>query len=256
LLGAIVGDIIGSVHEFRATKTKSFPLFVPESKFTDDSVLTIAVADWILSGRDLIDLLHEYTHAYAGRGYGLRFGRWASARTRAPYNSYGNGSAMRVSPVGFAFDSIEEVLRWAERSAAVTHNHPEGIRGAQATAAAIFTARHTRDKDEIRRTLEQRFGYDLRGRLDDIRPTYRFNERCQDTVPQALIAFLESTDYEDAVRNAVSLGGDADTLASITGGVAEAYYGGVPPGLAERGWEALDERLGAVVREFRGRFTV
>jgi len=254
VLGAIVGDIIGSVHEFTGTKSKDFPLFVPDSKFTDDTVLTVAVADWVLSGQDLVDLLHTYTHSYPGRSYGMMYSRWANARSRRPYNSYGNGAAMRVSPIGFAFDTIEDVLTWAERSAAVTHNHPEGIRGAQATAAAIFYARRLRDKAEIRRNVESQFGYDLSARLDELRPNYRFNETCQETVPQALMAFFESTSYEDAIRNAISLGGDADTLASITGGVAEAYYGEVPRELAERSKELLDENLSATVARFRERF--
>jgi ADP-ribosylglycohydrolase len=249
MLGAIVGDIIGSVHEHAGTRTKDFPLFTPQSFFTDDTVLTVAVAEWILTGADLVDLLHEYTGAYPGRGYGLMYDRWVRGRSREPYNSFGNGSAMRVGPVGFAYDTIEEVLTWAERSAAVTHNHPEGIRGAQAAAAAIFWARRTRDRNEIRSKLEATFGYDLDFTLDSIRPAYRFNETCQGTVPQALVAFLESTSYEDAIRNAVSLGGDADTLACITGGIAEAYYG-VPAELAARGMEALDPRLRGVVMRF------
>jgi ADP-ribosylglycohydrolase len=254
MLGAIVGDIIGSVHEFIGTKTKDFPLFVPDSTFTDDTVLTVAVADWVTSGQDLVELLHDYTHAYPGRSYGLSYSRWANARSHQPYMSFGNGAAMRVSPVGFAFDTIEEVLAWAERSAAVTHNHREGIRGAQATAAAVFYARRSRDKDEMRRNLESRFGYDLGARLDDLRPTYRFNETCQDTVPQALIAFLEATDYEDAIRNAVSLGGDADTLACIAGGIAEAYYGGVPEEIAAPSMRLLDGRLTTVLHRFRERY--
>lgn len=160
---------------------------------------------------------------------------------------------MRVSPVGFAFETLEEVLRWAERSAAVTHNHPEGIRGAQAAAAAVFWARQLRDKTEIRRRLAERFGYDLGFTLDAIRPAYRFNETCQDTVPQALVAFLESTGYEDAIRNAISLGGDADTLACITGGIAEAYYG-VPETISRHCFDRLDGRLATVVQHFRDRF--
>jgi len=190
LVGAIAGDVIGSVHEWAGTKTKDFPLFVPQSTFTDDSVLTVAVAEWILTGEDLVDLLHTYYHNYSGRGYGGMFHDWAFHRLRQPYNSFGNGAAMRVSPVGFAFDTIEEVLAWAEQSAAVTHNHPEGIRGAQATAAAIYLARRGQDKDQIRRSLESQFGYDLSARLDQIRPMYRFNETCQGTVPQALAAFV------------------------------------------------------------------
>nr|OLE66432.1 MAG: hypothetical protein AUI36_07590 [Cyanobacteria bacterium 13_1_40CM_2_61_4] len=254
MLGAIVGDVIGSVHEGAGTKTKDFPLFVSWSTFTDDSVLTVAVAEWILSGQDLVDLLHAYTRNYPARGYGGMFRRWASNRLRQPYNSFGNGAAMRVSPVGFAFETIEEVLAWSERSAAVTHNHPEGIRGAQATAAAIYLARRGQDKEQIRGALESRFGYDLSARLDQIRPTFRFDETCQGTVPQALAAFFESTSYEDAIRNAISLGGDADTLACITGGIAEAYYGGVPQDLATRVMAILDKRLVAVIDRFRERF--
>jgi ADP-ribosylglycohydrolase len=254
MLGAIAGDVIGSVHEGTRTKTKNFPLFVPQSTFTDDSVLTVAVADWILTGRDLVDVLHAYTHAYPGCGYGGMYAQWASARLREPYNSLGNGSAMRVSPVGFAFETIEDVLAWAERSAAVTHNHPEGIRGAQATAAAIYLARRGEDKDEIRRNLESRFGYDLSARLDEIRPTYGFDETCPGTVPQAFAAFFESTSYEDAIRNAVSLGGDTDTLACITGGMAEAFYGGVPQDVAAVVMARLDTQLRAVVDRFRKRY--
>jgi ADP-ribosylglycohydrolase len=253
VLGAILGDIVGSVHEWERTKKKDFPLFVPRSTFTDDSVLTIAVAEWILTNQDLVDLFHDYTDRYPDRGYGGMYRHWMVTRSREPYNSFGNGAAMRVSPVGFAFDTLEEVLHWAERSAAVTHNHPEGIRGAQATAAAVFWARSVRDKAEIRRLLAERFGYDLGFTLDQIRPTYRFNETCQQTVPQALVAFLESTGYEDAIRNAISLGGDADTLACITGGIAEAYYG-VPKDLSGQCLERLDNRLAAVVQRFRDRF--
>ena len=254
MLGAIIGDVIGSVHEGAGTKTKDFPLFVPRSTFTDDSVLTIAVAEWILTGQNLVDLLHTYTDAYPGRGYGGMFQQWASAHVREPYNSFGNGAAMRVSPVGFAFETMEEVLVWSKRSAEVTHNHPEGIRGAQATAAAIYLARRVQDKDQIRRTIESQFEYDLSARLEQIRPTYGFDETCQRTVPQALAAFFESTSYEDAIRNAISLGGDADTLACITGGIAEAYYGGAPQHLAAPVLAMLDKRLVAVIERFREHF--
>ena len=254
MLGAIVGDVIGSVHEFAGTKTKDFPLFVTRSTFTDDSVLTVAVADWIMSGRDLTDVLHEYTHNYPGRGYGGMYYQWARDRLREPYNSYGNGAAMRASPVGFAFGTMEEVLDWAERSAEATHNHPEGIRGAQAAAAAVFLARQDKSKDKIRTEIESRFGYDLRRKLDRIRPSYQFDETCQGTVPEALIAFLESASYEDAIRNAISLGGDADTLACITGGVAEAFYGGVPDDLAQQATARLDDQLAATIRQFQKQF--
>jgi ADP-ribosylglycohydrolase len=254
MLGAIVGDIIGSVHEGAGTKTKDFPLLVPRSTFTDDSVLTVAVAEWILTGKNLVDVLHTYFHTYPRRGYGGMFREWALRRVRQPYNSFGNGAAMRVSPVGFAFQTIEEVLARAEESASVTHNHAEGIRGAQATAAAIFFARQGWDRNEIRRTLESRFGYDLSTPLDQTRLTYRFDETCQGTVPQALVAFFESTSYEDAIRNAISLGGDADTLACITGGLAEAYYGGVPRELLVRVMPMLDGQLVSVIRRFGERF--
>lgn len=256
MLGAILGDIIGSVHEYCGTKTKDFPLFVGGSDFTDDSVLTVAVADWILAEGDLSPVLADYARRFPGRGYGSRFAEWIDAADRAPYGSYGNGSAMRVSPVGFAFDSMPEVLEWAERSAAPTHNHPGAVRGAQATAAAVFLARRGQDKREIRAFIETELGYDLSPRLDDIRPAYRFTEVCQQTVPQALIAFLESTDYEDAIRNAISLGGDADTLACITGGIAEAFYGGVPAALAARGRALLEPSLLAVTDRFRTRFAL
>jgi len=253
MLGAICGDVIGSVHEWAETKTKDFPLFVQESTFTDDSVLTVAVAEWILDGKNLTEVLQAYTAAYPGRGYGLMYGQWAANRHCKPHNSFGNGSAMRVSPVGFAFETAEDVLSWAERSAAVTHNHPEGIRSAQATAFAVYLARNGLKKDQIRMELESRFGYQLSQRLDDIRPTYEFSETCQDTVPQAIIAFLESTSYEDAIRNAISLGGDADTPACITGGIAEAYYG-IPSDLAQRARATLDPRLLDTVERFQKQF--
>jgi len=251
MLGAIAGDVIGSVHEWTETKTKDFPLLISESSFTDDSVLTVAVADWILHPEmDLVEVFHHYFERYPQRGYGGMFYHWAANRSREPYNSFGNGSAMRVSPVGFAFDTMEEVLLWAERSAAVTHNHVEGIRGAQATAAAIFLARNSKDKKQIRDELELRFGYDLSGRIEEIRPGYRFDETCHGTVPQAIVSFLESSSYEDAIRNAISLGGDADTLACIAGGIAEAYYGEVPNHIAVPIEDRLDRNLLQVVELF------
>ena len=201
MLGAIAGDTIGSVHEFVATKATDFPLFVAQSQFTDDTVLTVAVADCLLTGSSCVDKFHDYTRAYPKCGYGLRFLEWVNEGRREPYNSWGNGSAMRVSPVAFAFDTLEGVVKQARATAEVTHNHPEGIRGAEATAAATF-----------------------------------------DTVPQAITAFLESEDYEDAIRLAISLGGDADTLASITGGIAGAFYGGVPQHIAGPASELLDNR--------------
>jgi ADP-ribosylglycohydrolase len=250
VLGAVIGDIIGSVHEFIGTKTADFPLFDERCYFTDDTVLTVAVADCLLSGASYVDKFHEYTKAYPGRGYGLGFKRWVDGGSREPYNSWGNGSAMRVSPVGFAFDTLEATLAEAKRSAEVTHNHPEGIKGAQATAAAIFLARQRKTKKEIREAIAKTFGYDLDRTCGEIRPSYRFNESCQGTVPEAIVAFLDSSDYEDAVRLAVSLGGDADTLACITGGIAEAFYGGVPRKIRSQGWPRLDHRLRGVIELF------
>jgi ADP-ribosylglycohydrolase len=251
MLGAIAGDVIGSVHEHTRTKTKDFPLLTPESKFTDDTVLTVAVADCLLRGRDYVDALHDYFHAYPNAGYGGTFFLWASSRRREPYKSWGNGSAMRVSPVAYVKTTLDGVLAEARRSAEVTHDHEEGIRGAQATAAAIYLARTGGTKEQIRQYIETRFGYFLDETLDELRPTYQFEVSCQWSVPQSIIAFLESTGYEDAVRNAISLGGDADTMACIAGGIAEAYYGGVPTAIAEPVLERLDDHLRGIVQDFR-----
>ena len=253
MLGALAGDIIGSVHEFRQEKTMDFPLFVDNSRFTDDSVLTIAVADCLLTGSSYVDRFHEYTRSYPDRAYGAGFWGWVESGSREPYNSWGNGAAMRVSPVGFALPALEDVLREAKRSAEVTHNHPEGIRGAQATAAAVFLGRQGESKAEIRAFIQKRFGYDLKRTISSIRPTYSFNESCQGTVPEAIIAFLDSSDYEEAVRLAISLGGDADTLACIAGGIAEAFYGGVPKNIAELAMARLDDDLRKTVVRFSER---
>ena len=210
MLGAIAGDVIGSVHEGRGTKHRDFPLFTPHSTFTDDSVLCIAVAEVLLHGGDFVDAFHDYFHRYPHAGFGGGFMRWAGNRDRQPYYSWGNGSAMRVPPVGFAATSLEEALSLAKRSAAVTHDHPEGIRGAQAVAAVIFLARQGADKASLRVEVEGRFGYDLSQSLDEIRPDYRFDVSCQGSVPPAILAFLEADGVEAAIRNAVSLGGDAE----------------------------------------------
>jgi ADP-ribosylglycohydrolase len=256
MLGAIAGDVIGSVHEYAGTKTTEFDLFVDRSRCTDDTVLTVAVADCLLHGRDYVDAFHDYVRAYPDADYGARFRQWATSGTRVPYNSWGNGSAMRVAPVGHAFNSLAAVLDHAARSAAVTHNHPEGIKGAQATAAAVFLARTGETKRSIKESLERMFDYDLSIRLDELRPTYQFDESCQRTVPPAIVAFLESNDFEDAVRKAISLGGDADTLACIAGAIAEAYYGGVPGSIAARTLSLLDDRLHRIVVAFTGRYGV
>ena len=256
MLGAIAGDVIGSVHEHLGTKSTDFDLFSAGCRFTDDTVLTVAVADCLLNSREYVDSFHDYFLTYPNAGYGYRFFHWASSGSRSPYNSWGNGSAMRVAPVGYTFDSLEDVLLHAARSAEVTHNHPEGVKGAQATAAAVFMARSSETKSNMKRSLEHLFGYDLDGRLDEIRPTHRFDESCQGTVPLALIAFFESSDYEDAVRKAVSLGGDADTLACIAGAVAEAHYGGVPPFIAAQTLAVLDDRLRDVIVKFREHYRI
>ncbi len=254
MLGAIAGDVIGSVHESAATKSRNFPLFVADSTFTDDSVLTVAMADWLLNRNDLVDTFHKYTDDFPDRGYGPMYLQWASQHRREPYNSFGNGAAMRVSPVGFAFHEIDDVLAWAERSAQVTHDHPDGILGAQAIATAVCLARHGSSKADIKSAVES-FGYDLSLSLDQIRPRYEYDITCEGTVPPAVTAFLESEDFEDAVRNAISLGGDADTLACITGGVAEAFYGGVPEDILAEVVARLDKRLVMVMKKFYEEFS-
>ena len=224
MLGAIAGDIIGSVYEAHPIKVADFPLFQPHSTFTDDTVLTVATAYSILEKVDYAKAFKLFGQKYPHAGYGASFYQWIFSPSSKPYNSWGNGSAMRVSPVGFAFDTIDDVLEEAGKSAAVTHNHPEGINGAQATAMAVFLARKGANKEYIKQELGKRFAYNLDRTLDEIRPEYHFDVSCQGSVPESIIAFLESSDFEDAVRQAVSLGGDSDTMACIAGGIAHAYY--------------------------------
>lgn len=278
MMGAIVGDIVGSIYEFNNVKTKDFPLFQDNCFFTDDTVMTIAVAEAIMNGGkrdDFIDAMKKYGRMYPDAGYGGRFYSWLFSDDREPYNSFGNGSAMRVSPCAWAMNcglaakagvypiSGREIVRL---SAEVTHNHPEGIKGAMATADAILMCRYyfggydidciiaennnpDEYKRQIKKHIEQEYGYDLSKTLDEIRPTYQFNETCQETVPQAIIAFLESTDFEDAIRNAISLGGDSDTLAAITGSIAQAAYG-IPDLIREKAFSYLDEPLKDVIRRW------
>ncbi|MEE8259634.1 MAG: ADP-ribosylglycohydrolase family protein [Nitrospinaceae bacterium] len=255
MLGAIAGDIIGSRFEQNPIKTTDFELFHPECRFTDDSVLTLAVAEHIFLGRDLVDTLKEYFNQYPDAGYGERFMQWASSPSREPYNSFGNGSAMRVSPVGFAFDSLEVVLEKARGTAEVTHNNPEGIKGAQATAAAVFLARTGSSKKEIKSFIETQFQYNLSDRLDAIRPQYTFDATCQGSVPQAITAFLESESFEDAVRKAVSLGGDSDTQACIAGGIAHAFYGKLPDIISAEVHSRLEVPLRQILTLFCDRFS-
>ena len=251
LYGALGGDIIGSRFEWHNLKSKNFELFGDKSRFTDDTVLTAATADALLHGLDYASAYRLWGNRHPHAGYGGSFRRWLNAEHPRPYNSWGNGSAMRVSPVGFFKDSVDEVLAEAERSAAVTHDHPEGIKGAQAAALAVFLGRTGTSKAEIKAEIEARFGYDLSSqKLDDIRPGYSFDVSCMGTLPVALLAFLESTNYEDAVRNAVSVGGDSDTIAAITGGIALAFYKTMEDRTA-RGIEArLTEDIRALCREF------
>ncbi len=278
MIGAIVGDIVGSIYEWNNIKTKDFPLFQDKCFFTDDTVMTVAVAEAIMNGAerdDFIDAMKKYGRMYPNAGYGGRFGAWLFSDSRDPYNSFGNGSAMRVSPCGWIMDCgfCARTGFWPSNarakvslSAEVTHNHPEGIKGAMATADAIFLSRYyfggycgdygkpidndpAECKRRIKKHIEKEYGYNLSVTLDEIRPTYKFNETCQDTVPQAIIAFLESTDFEDAIRNAISLGGDSDTLAAITGSIAEAAYG-VPDWIKDKALSYLDEPLKDVLKRW------
>ena len=254
LLGAIAGDVIGSVYEFRTFKATSFPLFCDYSEYTDDSVMTVANADWLLSGDSLLGIMQEYGHRYPTAGYGGMFKDWLWSDDPQPYNSWGNGSAMRVSPVGWAFDTLEETLEAAKQSAEITHNHPEGIKGAQATAACIYLARTGKSKEHIKEYVETTFGYNLSRTCDEIRPVYQFDGSCQGTVPESIIAFLESTDYESAIRLTVSLGGDSDTMGAITGAIAEAYYGGVPEHIKQEVLKRLPDEFIDVMSRFYRRF--
>lgn len=285
MFGAIVGDIVGSVYEWDNIKTKDFPLFRPDCHFTDDTVMTIAVADAIMHGASddenaerniLIDSMKKWGRKYPDAGYGARFGAWLASDDRSPYNSFGNGSAMRVSPCAWVMNCgfCARTGMWpsngrayAKLSAEVTHNHPEGIKGALAVADSIFICRYyfggyvadygngdcctpEKWKEAVKKRCEEEHGYDLSRTLDEIRPTYKFNETCQETVPQAVTAFLESTDFESAIRNAISLGGDSDILTAITGSIAEAAYG-IPEWIKRKAWSYLDEPIRDVCRRWK-----
>lgn len=270
MLGAIIGDMVGSVYEFDNIKTTSFPFFTERSTYTDDSIMTVAVADWLLTDNDqshesLEEIMVRYANKYPCPmgGYGGGFAQWLfrperlinyktgeKAGRRVPYNSWGNGSAMRVAAVGWKYDTIEETERVAELSASITHDHPEGVKGAQATAAAIFLARTGSTKQQIKEYIESRFGYDLSVHTDVIRPIYGWESSCQGTVPPAIRAFLDSEDYESAVRIAVSLGGDSDTLACITGGIAEAFYKYIPQEIIQKAATRVSQPLLKVLEAF------
>lgn len=251
ILGAIAGDIIGSVFEFNNTKRTDFDLFCPKSSFTDDSVLTVAAMDALSHQKDYAESYLAFGKNYPRRGYGGHFRQWLRAeKPEPPYNSWGNGSAMRASPVGWYGRNMDEVMAEARKSAEVTHNHPEGIKGAQAVASAVYLARTGSSKDEIRQFITDTFQYDLARKLDDIRPTYGFDVSCQGSVPEAIIAFLESTDFESAIRLAISIGGDSDTIACITGGIAEAYYKGVPVDIVDCVAALLPDEFMRIIEDF------
>ncbi len=254
MFGAIAGDVIGAPYEWNRVKHKEFPLFCRQTTFTDDTVLTVAVAKAILDGRCYAEVMRELGSRHPHRGYGGFFREWLLDADMGPYNSFGNGAAMRVSPAGFAAAGRQEALALAEASAECTHNHPEGIKGAQSTSLAIFLARGGAGKDAIRDAIANEFGYDLARTLEEIRPVYSFNETCQATVPEAIISFLEADDFEDAIRNAISLGGDADTLASIAGGIADAFYGGVPGDIRAGVEKHLPDEFLEVIERFEARF--
>lgn len=256
MLGAIAGDIIGSPWEATGDKRHDFPLFNKQSRFTDDTVLTVAVAHALLDDRGYAETMRDYGRRYPFAGYGMQFSYWLRDPAMGPYNSHGNGGAMRASPVGYAARSVDDVLAEAARSAAPTHNHPEGIKGAQATALAVFLARGGADKDEIRREITSRFHYDLARTLAAIRPSYRTDVSAQGSVPESIIAFLEADSYEVAVRNAVSLGGDTDTMACIAGAIAEAYFGSVPEPIVREVENRLPAEFLKVIERFTQRYGV
>lgn len=258
IIGAICGDIIGSSYEFHPVKTKDFDIFPRKSRFTDDTVMTLAVAKWLLldpycSENVLINQMQILGSEYPRAGYGSRFSEWLVKDNPKPYKSWGNGSAMRVSPVAWYANTLDECIELSKISARVTHNHREGIKGAQATAVSIYLARDGYSKDEIKEYVEKNYKYDLSITLDEIRPDYSFEVSCMKSVPQAIISFLEACDYEDAIRNAISLGGDADTQAAIAGSIAAAYYD-VPQSICKLCISKLDPRLHQIFREFNEKY--
>ena len=249
ILGAIAGDIIGSIYEFNSTKNYDFLLFSDSSTYTDDTVMTVANADWLVTSDPLkgimLDFGNRYTTSYGGRFFG-----WLLSENPQPYNSWGNGSAMRVSPIGWAFDTLEETLVAAKQSAEVTHNHPEGIKGAQAIASCVLLARQGKTKSEIKKFVEETFEYDLSRKLKDFQKEYRFDVSCMGSVPEAIICFLESETYEDAIRNCIWLGGDCDTTGAMCGAIAEAFYGHLNEEMVQNVMDKLDDSMKKIVIKF------
>ena len=255
MVGAIIGDCIGSRFERNNIKTKDFELFNKYSKYTDDTVLIIAIADSVLNANAYDQSLIKYGRKYPFLPYGANFKKWFAGGISGPYCSWGNGSAVRVCPIGFAFNDEKSVLMQAKKSAEVTNNHSEGIKGAQAVAIAIFLARENKSKAVIKQYIQDKFGYDLNRSLEELRPTYKFDLSCQGSVPEALIAFLQSESYEDAVRNAISIGGDSDTIASMTGGIAEAYYKEIPDSLFIQMNKIIPLEFQLIINQFREKHT-
>ncbi|MCQ2554187.1 MAG: ADP-ribosylglycohydrolase family protein [Clostridia bacterium] len=264
MYGAIAGDIIGSRFEFNNIKTKTFRLFTKECSFTDDTVMTVAVFDALFLHnsemsdeefkRILVDRMKYHGRKYPGAGYGSRFRNWLFTDTTEPYNSLGNGSAMRASGCAYAGDSLSEALKFARLTAEVTHNHPEGIKGAEAVTAAMFLAKIGKKKEDIRKYIEENY-YSLDFTLDEIRENYSFDVTCMGSVPQAIVAFLEAESYEDAIRNAISIGGDSDTIACITGGIAETYFG-VPEDIEKKAKSYLNEEMNNVICQFYSKYVL
>ena len=250
MLGGIAGDMIGAPWEAAGEKRHDFPLFTQHSRFTDDTVMSVAVAHALLEGRDYAEAMRDYGRRYPFAGYGRHFSDWLFDASMGPYGSYANGAAMRAGPIGFAATSPEHALAQARASALPTHDHPEGVKGAQATALAVFLARAGSTKAFIRDEISRRFGYRLDRTVEDIRPGYGFDLAAERSVPEAIICFLDARDFEDAVRNAVSLGGDADTMACIAGAIAEAYWGGVPADIAGEARKRLPSDLLGIVERF------
>lgn len=251
MLGAIAGDIIGSAYEFDPVKTKDFPLFTEASHFTDDTVHSIAIADALLNDRPFAETLQKWSRKYPDAGYGRKMNDWIFSEDPMPYNSWGNGSAMRVSSVGFLFGGKKNVLQKAKESAEITHNHPEGIKGAQATALSIYLGRSKTDKEWIRKLISRLFGYDMNRNIPEIRDSYKYDLSCQGSVPESIIAFLDADDFEDTIRNAISLGGDADTMACIAGGIAEAFYDEIPKNIRNRVYKILPEEMIAIIEKVK-----
>jgi len=251
MLGAIIGDIIGSRFEKNNIKSKDFQLFNNKSRFTDDTVLTIAIANSILNDVEYSKSVKHYGKKYPLAGYGKSFKKWLAGSTIGPYNSWGNGSAMRVSPIGYAYETEYQILEEAKKSAEITHNHEEGIKGAQSIAMSIFLAKNGKSKKEIKDYIQNKFGYDLNRTIDEIRPVYKFDVSCQGSVPESIIAFLESENFEDTIRTAISIGGDSDTIACMAGSIAESFYKEIPEYMITEMKKRLPDEFIEIIESFK-----